>query len=104
MKRLIALALLAATAACSRGVALPSPPPLARLSDIALTSDVVSAAAVVTPGATLAALLRAAGVEGDDVQRTVTAASRVFDVRSVRPAHPYRLQRAANGSLQRLEY
>jgi len=49
-------------------------------------------------------MLRERGVAKADVQQTILAAKRLFDVRAVRPAHAYRVDRGSDGSLRRFEY
>jgi len=101
---LLPAVLLVGAAACSGTPQRREPSAPARTADITLPAEVVLSSSQVSPGATLSALLRREGVAAADVQQTIAAASRVFDVRTVRPAHAYRVRRAADGALRRFEY
>ena len=76
----------------------------ARAGDIQLPHDTRIVAARVVAGATLASVLRGCKVAEVEVAAVVARAASVFDVRKVRTAQPYRLEKADDGLLRRFEY
>jgi murein DD-endopeptidase MepM/ murein hydrolase activator NlpD len=79
----------------------PSPPPA---EDVFLAPDTTSIRGVVEPRATLDAMLRGHGVAANVVSTVVQAASVVFDLRRLRAAQPFSLERALGGDLRLFEY
>src|SRR5215831_10129300 len=91
MNRLCPVLLLLATTACGQADVL-------RASrgggvDFRLMREAITVSATVGSGATLASILRAQGVVGADALAVVAQASSVFDVRRIRAAQPYRIQK-----------
>jgi murein DD-endopeptidase MepM/ murein hydrolase activator NlpD len=72
--------------------------------DIELAPDYYVLSERVAPGATLASVLRKHDFRDSEIARVVASAAAVFDLRKVRTAQPYRLERAVGGWLRRLEY
>jgi len=72
--------------------------------DIALVAETAAVSARVASGATFASLLRDQGMTPSDVAGVVARAAAVFDLRKVRAAQPYRLERAIGGAMRWLEY
>ncbi|HYM24541.1 MAG TPA: M23 family metallopeptidase [Vicinamibacterales bacterium] len=98
---LIAVALVFA-AACSEA---PTPVSVVQGADIALAREAVTVSAKVGSGATLASILRAQGVDAGDAVQVVAKAATVFDVRKLRAAQPYRLEKSiVGGALRWFEY
>ncbi len=87
-------------AACANNVQAP---PLSG-RDVFLPSDTTLIRGLVEPRATLEAMLREHGVAADVVGTAVRAASVVFDLRRLRSAQPFLLERALNGGLRHFEY
>jgi len=74
-------------------------------ADIRLAREAVTVSAKVAPGATLASILRGQGVAAADAIAVVARAADVFDVRRLRTAQPYRLEKSiADGALRWFEY
>ncbi|HMD35301.1 MAG TPA: M23 family metallopeptidase [Vicinamibacterales bacterium] len=73
-------------------------------NDVALLREAITVSATVGSGATLASMLRAQGVAVADALDVVAQASSVFDVRRIRTAQPYRLQKTIDGALRFFEY
>jgi len=93
-----------ATAACQPARETESLPVASRAADIALASDVTVVTARVTTGATLATILQAERLAASEIATAVRRASAVFDLRKVRAAQPYRLERGPSGTLRHFEY
>jgi len=72
--------------------------------DISLVKETRLVRAKVAAGATLASLLHAEGVAVTEAADVVSRAARVFDVRRLRANRPYRIEKAADGLLERFEY
>jgi len=87
-------------AACGRHEA-PAPP---RGADISLVREAITISAKVGSGATLASILRGQGIAAADSLDVVAQASSVFDVRKIRTAQPYRVQKSVDGALRFFEY
>ena len=101
-RRLIcALFGVAVTAACARDV---PPPPVERLPDIELKSEIVTIEARVPPHATLDALLRGQQLADPFVIAAIEAARAVFNPRQLHSDRPYRLVRSLDGMLREFEY
>ncbi len=79
-------------------------PSATREADINLPHDSRIIAARVAAGATLASILRDCKVAHAEVAGVVARAASIFDLRKVRAAQPYRLERADDGLLRRFEY
>jgi len=102
MSRLCPIFLLLAATACR-----PAETPVAVApagADFPLVRDAVTVSATVGSGATLASILHAQGVVGADALAVVAQASSVFDVRRIRAAQPYRIQKTIDGALRLFEY
>ena len=102
MNRLCPLVLMLATSACR-----PADAPVASHDggvDFPLMREAITVSATVGSGATLASILRAQGVVGADALDVVAQASSVFDVRRIRAAQPYRIQKTIDGALRLFEY
>jgi murein DD-endopeptidase MepM/ murein hydrolase activator NlpD len=83
----------------------PAGEPIAsRGADIPLVREALTVSAKVGSGATLASILRAQGVAAADALDLVAQASSVFDVRKIRTAQPYRIQKSIDGTLRSFEY
>ncbi len=80
----------------------PSSPPPAQ--DVFLEPDTTRIQGLVEPRATLDAMLRGHGVAANVVGTVVEAASVVFDLRRLRAAQPFLLERALSGDLRHFEY
>jgi murein DD-endopeptidase MepM/ murein hydrolase activator NlpD len=72
--------------------------------DIWLAPDSEIVPGRVPPDSTFVSLLRDARLYADDVEGLVAAADRVFDLRRVRAGQAWRLERASDGRVRRLEY
>jgi murein DD-endopeptidase MepM/ murein hydrolase activator NlpD len=73
--------------------------------DIVLAADKTVVSARVASGATFASLLREQGLTATEVADIATRVAAVFDLRKVRAAQPYRLERAtADGAMRQFEY
>ena len=79
-------------------------PPPSLSGDVYLAPDTTLIRGLVEPRATLEAMLREHGVAADVVATAVRAASVVFDLRRLRAAQPFLLERALNGGLRHFEY
>jgi murein DD-endopeptidase MepM/ murein hydrolase activator NlpD len=100
-RRLIsALFGVALAAACTREV---PPPPVGRLPDIELKSEIVTIESRVPHHATLEALLRAE-LADPFVTAAIEAARSVFNPRELHSDRPYRLVRSLDGMLREFEY
>ena len=73
-------------------------------ADVVLARETTRVAARVAAGATLASILRAQDVSVEDAADLIAKAASVFDVRKIRTAQPYRLEKAVTGALRRFEY
>jgi len=80
----------------------PLSPPLAQ--DVFLEPDTTRIQGLVESRATLDAMLREHGVAANVVGAVVQAASVVFDLRRLRAAQPFLLERARSGDLRQFEY
>ncbi len=89
-------------AACAREV--PAPPPVKRLADIELKSEIVAIEARVPPHATLDALFRSQQLADPFVVAAIEAARAVFNPRQLHSDRPYRLVRSLDGMLREFEY
>jgi murein DD-endopeptidase MepM/ murein hydrolase activator NlpD len=70
-----------------------------------LVRDAITISEKVAPGATFASILRAQGVAAADALDVVAQAASVFDVKKLRTAQPYRLEKSiADGALRWFEY
>jgi len=98
--RILSLVLLVGVTACASD-GPPSPPPA---QDVFLAPDTTRIQGLVEPRATLDAMLRGHGVSANVVGTVVQAASVVFDLRRLRAAQPFLLERASSGDLRRFEY
>ena len=100
--RILSLVLvsLVGVTACAND-APPSPPPA---QDVFLAPDTTRIQGLVEPRATLDAMLRGHGVAANVVSTVVQAASLVFDLRRLRAAQPFLLERAPSGDLRHFEY
>ncbi|NOT46075.1 MAG: M23 family metallopeptidase [Acidobacteria bacterium] len=76
----------------------------ARTTDIFLPADTMLVRGEVPTNATLDAMLRTQGLAGDVVKHVVDAAGAVFDLRRLRAAQPYSLERSLQGALRFFEY
>ena len=101
MNRLTPICVALVTIAGCRAVEAPLS---SHASDIVLARELVTVSARVTSGATLASILRAQGVAAADAIDVVAQAASVFDVRKLRTAQPYRLQKSIDGALRWFEY
>jgi murein DD-endopeptidase MepM/ murein hydrolase activator NlpD len=73
--------------------------------DIVLAADKTVVSARVASGATCASLLREQGLTATEVADMAARVAAVFDLRKVRAAQPYRLERATvDGAMRRFEY
>ncbi|HEV2985675.1 MAG TPA: M23 family metallopeptidase [Vicinamibacterales bacterium] len=72
--------------------------------DIALAAETTVVSARVASGATFASMLREQGMTAPEVAAVVARVAVVFDLRKVRAAQPYRLERAIGGAMRRIEY
>jgi murein DD-endopeptidase MepM/ murein hydrolase activator NlpD len=90
----------ALAAACTREV---PPPPVGRLPDIELKSEIVTIESRVPHHATLEALLRAE-LADPFVTAVIEAARSVFNPRELHSDRPYRLVRSLDGMLREFEY
>jgi hypothetical protein len=72
--------------------------------DVVLAADKTVVSARVAPGATFALLLREQGLTAAEVADMAARVAAVFDLRKVRAAQPYRLERANDGEMRRFEY
>jgi murein DD-endopeptidase MepM/ murein hydrolase activator NlpD len=90
----------ALAAACTREV---PPPPVDRLPDIELKSEIVTIESRVPHHATLEALLRAE-LADPFVTAAIEAARSVFNPRELHSDRPYRLVRSLDGMLREFEY
>jgi murein DD-endopeptidase MepM/ murein hydrolase activator NlpD len=80
----------------------PPPPPIAQ--DVFLEPDTTRVRGLVEPRTTLGAMLRGHGVATEVVGTVIEAASVVFDLRRLRAAQPFLLERALSGDLRHFEY
>lgn len=103
MSRRLICALLGAAvlASCAREV---PPPPVVRLPDVQLRSEIVTIEARVPQNATLDALLRSQQLADPFVIAAIEAARAVFDPRQLHSDRPYRLVRSLDGMLREFEY
>jgi murein DD-endopeptidase MepM/ murein hydrolase activator NlpD len=92
----------AALASCQGADPAGSVGALAR--DIALAAETTVVSARVASGATLGSMLREQGMTAPEVAAVVARVAVVFDLRKVRAAQPYRLERAIDGAMRRFEY
>jgi murein DD-endopeptidase MepM/ murein hydrolase activator NlpD len=92
----------AALASCQGADPAGSVGALAR--DIALAAETTVVSARVASGATFASMLREQGMTAPEVAAVVARVAVVFDLRKVRAAQPYRLERAIGGAMRRFEY
>jgi murein DD-endopeptidase MepM/ murein hydrolase activator NlpD len=72
--------------------------------DVVLAADKTVVSARVASGATFASLLREQGLTAAEVADVAARVAAVFDLRKVRAAQPYRLERANDGEMRRFEY
>jgi len=79
----------------------PSAPPA---QDVFLEPDTTRVEGLVEPRTTLDAMLRGHGVTANVVATVIEAASVVFDLRRLRAAQPFLLERALSGDLRHFEY
>ena len=102
MNRLTPVCMLFVAASACRDAALPIVP---RGADIPLAREAMTVSATVATGETLASILRAQGIAAADAIEVVAKAAAVFDVRKLRAAQPYRLEKSiASGALRWFEY
>jgi murein DD-endopeptidase MepM/ murein hydrolase activator NlpD len=101
---IVVVATLLAAGCSTREVAPTSFSSIAAHGDIWLAPDSEIIPGRVPPNSTFAGLLRAAGLDDADVEGLVAAADNVFDLRRVRTAQPWRLERATDGHVRWLEY
>jgi murein DD-endopeptidase MepM/ murein hydrolase activator NlpD len=93
-----------AAAACGAAPGVRATPASQR-GDIALAAETNAVSARVTPGATLASILRAHQVVASETADIVAKVAAVFDLRKVRANQPYRLTLAAtSGAVRAFEY
>jgi murein DD-endopeptidase MepM/ murein hydrolase activator NlpD len=102
MVRFCPVLLLLAVTACRPAEAPVAVTPAG--ADLPLVREAITVSATVGSGATLASILRAQGVVGGDALDVVAQASSVFDVRRIRAAQPYRIQKTIDGALRLFEY
>jgi murein DD-endopeptidase MepM/ murein hydrolase activator NlpD len=101
----IAASFVAATALLTACQSAPTPePPKLSGVDIALAADTVVVRNVVPRNATLDALLRDHGIEGETVARVAAAMTGVFDPRQLRSLQPFVIERSSLGALRLFEY
>ncbi len=86
---------------CAREV---PPPPVVRLPDVELKSEIVTIEARVPQHATLDALLRSQQLADPFVIAAIEAARGVFDPRQLHSDRPYRLVRSLDGMLREFVY
>ena len=91
----------AVVASCAREV---PPPPVVRLPDVYLKTEIVTIEARVPQHATLDALLRSQQLADPFVLAAIEAARAVFDPRQLHSDRPYRLVRSLDGMLREFEY
>ena len=72
--------------------------------DIALAAETTAVAARVASGATFASLLRDQGMSPQEAADLIARAAKVFDLRKVRAAQPYKFEWATGRVLRRIEY
>lgn len=72
--------------------------------DVVLAADKTVVSARVASGATFASLLREQGLSATEVAGLAARVAAVFDLRKVRTAQPYRLERSNDGEMRRFEY
>src|SRR4030095_15752855 len=72
--------------------------------DVVLAADKTVVSARVASGATFASLVREQGLTATEVADMAARVASVFDLRKVRTAQPYRLERANDGEMRRFEY
>lgn len=87
-------------AACANEAPAPSPPG----RDVFLPSDTTLIRGLVAPRATLDAMLREYGLAANVAGTVVEAARVVFDLRRLRSAQPFLLERTLDGGLRHFEY
>jgi len=88
-------------ASCARDV---PPPPVVRLPDVELKSEIVTIEARVPQHATLDALLRSQQLADPFIIAAIEAVRGVFDPRQLHSDRPYRLVRSLDGMLREFEY
>ena len=91
---------LVVAAACANN----EPPPPSPAQDVFLEPDTTRVQGLVEPRTTLSAMLQAHGVATSVVGTVIEAASVVFDLRRLRAAQPFLLERALGGDLRHFEY
>jgi len=91
----------AVVASCAREV---PPPPVVRLPDVELKSEIVTVEARVPRHATLDALLRSQQLADPFVIAAIEAVRAVFDPRQLHSDRRYRLVRSLDGMLREFEY
>ena len=91
---------LVCVAACANDTPAPSP----QGQDVFLAPDTTLIRGLVQPRTTLEAMLREHGVAARVVGTVVRAAATVFDLRRLRAAQPFLLERARSGGLRHFEY
>ena len=72
--------------------------------DIALAPETMAVSARVTPGATLASILRAHNVVAAEATEIAARVAAVFDLRKVRVNQPYRITQSMSGAVRAFEY
>jgi murein DD-endopeptidase MepM/ murein hydrolase activator NlpD len=72
--------------------------------DIALAAETTAVAARVASGATFASMLRDQGLSPQEAAELIARTARVFDLRKVRAAQPYKFEWATGRVLRRIEY
>src|SRR4029079_18614287 len=88
-------------ASCARDV---PPPPVVRLPDVELKSEIVTIEARVPQHATLDALLRSQQLADPFIIAAIEAVRGVFNPRQLHSDRPYRLVRSLDGMLREFEY
>ena len=96
----LVLVSLVCVAACANDTPAPSP----QGQDVFLAPDTTLIRGLVQPRTTLEAMLREHGVAARVVGTVVRAAGAVFDLRRLRAAQPFLLERALSGGLRHFEY
>jgi murein DD-endopeptidase MepM/ murein hydrolase activator NlpD len=98
------LTLIFLSAACGSREALHNRPQASPGPDVVLPADYYVVSSRVERGATMASLLRGNDIGESEIAAVIASAGRVFDLRKVRAAQPYRLEEAVGGWLRRFEY
>ena len=98
------LSLLLVSLVCITACANDAPAPSLPGRDVFLAPDTTRIRGLVAPRATLEAMLREYGLAADVAATVVEAAGVVFDLRRLRSAQPFLLERTLDGGFRHFEY